>query len=209
MLSKKYAGFEVQVPDEVITANAEFMATIMHLPPEQRQKVMDVNLELLKLETPEPDTSGVERQPIAANKPVITLQGAGFGKRLDREEGIRRLMELAEPMPLEGWAGDVAGATELAKHLGIPRSTLQEWHRRKAVIGLLKGISKRVYPLDQFIDSRPVEGIARIQEIIGDPRLAWRWLITEKPESMKARPLDLLKQGRVEEVVIAAERDFA
>ena len=39
-------------------------------------------------------------------------------------------------MSLESWAGEVAGPSELARRYGVSRSTLHDWQRRNAVIGL-------------------------------------------------------------------------
>jgi hypothetical protein len=47
----------------------------------------------------------------------------------------------------------------------VARSTLNEWHRRAAVIGLLRGERKHVYPLDQFVDARPTRGIGDVAKI--------------------------------------------
>ena len=111
-------------------------------------------------------------------------------------------------MRLEDWAGDVAGPGEIEARLGVKRSTLHDWRMRGAVIGLKTGARKHVFPLAQFIDGRPVEGMAHVLGVIGDPRAAWRWLTTRKP-SIGGAPLDLLKRGKLDDVAAAARRDFA
>jgi hypothetical protein len=102
----------------------------------------------------------------------------------------------------------VAGPGKIERDFGTRRSTLHDWQKRGAVIGLLKGERKHVYPLAQFIDGRPIEGMARITKIIANPRAAWLWLIRPHPTGDKTPPLDRLKQGRIAEVAAAAERDF-
>ncbi len=57
---------------------------------------------------------------------------------------------------------------------------LHDWQRRGAVIGLLKGERKHVFPLAQFVDGRPVEGMPQVTPIIRNPPVAWQWLIQTK-----------------------------
>jgi hypothetical protein len=145
---------------------------------------------------------------VRVKKPVEISQGAGLGRTVDLEEGRRRLAAYATPCRLEDWAGAVAGPGEIEKALGTSRSTLHDWQRRGAVIGLLKGKRKHVFPLAQFVDGRPVEGMVQVTQIIRNPRVAWQWLI-EPRESIGGSPLEALKAGRLNEVVAAAKRDFA
>jgi hypothetical protein len=138
---------------------------------------------------------------------VEVSKGEGLGPLVDVEEGRRRLDAMAIPMRLEDWAGPVAGPRDIEAKFGTKRSTLHDWQRRGAVIGLLKGERKHVFPLAQFVDGRPVEGMTEITGIIKNPRAAWLWLIQPKP-SIDGSPLDKLKKGRLDEVVAAARRDF-
>ncbi|TRA95325.1 MULTISPECIES: hypothetical protein [Rhizobium/Agrobacterium group] len=151
--------------------------------------------------------TGARLKPLAVGKPIEVSQGAGLPAPIDLNEGRRRLAAFAEPMRLEDWAGPVAGPAEIEKTFGTKRSTLHDWQRRGAVIGLLKGERKHVFPLAQFVDGRPVEGMGQVTRIIANPRVAWQWLIRRKAE-MGATPLDLMKSDRLDEVLAAAERDF-
>jgi hypothetical protein len=148
----------------------------------------------------------VERAAVRVAK-VEVSQGEGLGRLIDVDEGRRRLDALAIPKRLEDWAGPVGGPRAVEAKFGTKRSTLHDWQRRGAVIGLLKGERKHVFPLAQFVDGRPVEGMADILGIIKNPRAAWLWLIQPKP-SIGGSPLDLLKDGRLDVVVAAARRDF-
>lgn len=150
-----------------------------------------------------------DREPIQVKveKPVEVSEGEGLGEIVNLEEGRRRLAAFATPGRLEDWAGPVAGPSEIEKAFGTRRSTLHDWHKRGAVIGLLKGERKHVFPLAQFVDGRPVEGMSEVTQIISNPRVAWQWLIQPKP-SIGGTPLERLKQGHVSEVLDAAERDF-
>lgn len=144
--------------------------------------------------------------PVTGRLPDVEA-GEGLGELTDVETGWRRLDAQARPTPIESWAGPVAGPNELKLRLGISRSTLQDWRTRGAAIGLLKGMSKHVYPLGQFVDGRPVAGLSEVTRLIPNPRVAWQWLIEPKP-SIGGAPLDLLKAGSLDVVVAAAERDF-
>ncbi|MER8824211.1 hypothetical protein NKH70_31480 [Mesorhizobium sp. M0991] len=146
--------------------------------------------------------------PVEVEKPLEVSQGAGRGKVFDLEEGRLRLAEYATPTRLEDWAGPVAGPGEIEKMFGTKRSTLHDWQRRGAVIGLLKGERKHVFPLAQFVDGRPVEHMARITKIIGNPRATWLWLTQQHVSDTGETPLDRLKAGRIDEVVADAEFDF-
>ncbi|MBA8853387.1 hypothetical protein FHW20_004367 [Ochrobactrum intermedium] len=82
-----------------------------------------------------------------------------------------------------------------------------DWYKRGAVIGLLKGERKHVFPRAQFVDGRPVGGMSEVTRIIGNPRVAWQWVVQPKL-SIGGTPLELLKQGQVSTVPDEAERDF-
>ncbi|KST59358.1 hypothetical protein AO398_18755 [Methylobacterium sp. GXS13] len=138
---------------------------------------------------------------------VEVSRGAAPGETIDRRDGLKQIAARALPLRLEDWAGSLAGAGELAANLGIARSTLQDWRRSGAVVGLLKGTRKHLFPLAQFVDGRPVAGLAEVLAIVGDPRTAWLWLV--EPYARGGSPLEDLKRGRVTPVVDAARDDFA
>src|SRR5690606_35972013 len=101
----------------------------------RRQDVERIVSALLDLSSQVPKD---ERIKITPPGKVEHSKGSGFGELLSLEEGRRRLAEYVTPMRLEEWAGRVAGPVELERDLGIARSTLHNWQRRGAVIGLLK-----------------------------------------------------------------------
>ena len=82
-------------------------------------------------------------------------------------------------------------------------------------IGLLRGERKFAYPLEQFIDARPLEGIADILRLAPDPRGAWLWLRQPNATLGQKSPLACLRAGRKAAVLEAAasdlplEREFA
>ena len=145
---------------------------------------------------------------IVLDIPVEKSAGEGFGELLSQDEGRKRVTNYATSMHLEDWAGPVAGPGAIEREYGTRRSTLHDWQKRGAIVGLLRGERKHVFPLAQFVDGRPVEGMAKITKIIANPRTTWLWLISPHPETGQRPPLEYLKEGRVDEVVSAAERDF-
>lgn len=144
---------------------------------------------------------------VSVVKPVEISKGTGMSPPLTIENGRRALAEFAIPTRLEDWAGPVAGPADIEKRFGTRRSTLHAWRKSGAVIGLLRGERKHVFPLAQFVDGRPVEGMPQVTRRIRNPRVAWQWLIQTKP-SLGGTPLDRLKAGRLDEVLAAVERDF-
>jgi hypothetical protein len=153
------------------------------------------------------DDTPAERIIIPQPTKVEQSKGSGFGELIDIEEGRRRLSAYATKVPLEEWAGPVAGSSALHDR-GIARSTLHDWQKRGQVVALLAGARKHAFPLEQFVDGRPLEGIADVLKVVGHPRRAWLWLVQQSPLLGNKRPIDLLKQDRKEEVVEAARTVF-
>ncbi len=173
-------------------------------------RAMHVVLNYLKVDGPapaEPDAAAARALTLNPRGAVEVSHGAPAGETIDRRDGLKRLAASAFPVTLEEWAGPLAGSSELAARLGIARSTLQDWRRSGAVVGLLKGTRKHLFPLAQFVDGHPVEGLAPVLAIIGDPRTTWLWLT--EPYARGGSPLEDLKRGRVAPVIDAARDDFA
>jgi hypothetical protein len=57
----------------------------------------------------------------------------------------------------------------------------------------LNGACKTVFPLEQFVDGKP---IAEMLAVIGEPRVTWMWLREPSPLPNGATPLARLKRGR-------------
>lgn len=198
-----------------LTATGKIVAAVSaataRLSIEQQKEIVAHDQELVKaVEVAMSSLAGMskpERTKIALPDAVEESQGAGMGALLDIEEGRRRLSTLAVPTSIEDWAGPVAGPGEIERIYRTKRSTLHDWQKRGAVIGLLKGERKHVFPLAQFVDGRPIRGMTEVTKIIRNPRAAWQWLIQRKP-SIGGTPLEELKKGHLEKVLDAAERDF-
>lgn len=107
---------------------------------------------------------------------------------------------------VEGWAGIVAGPTELERKHGISRSTLYRWQKLNDVIAFRAGGKKFVFPLAQFVDGRPATGIRDVLNSISDPRIAWQWLVSPC-DSLEGRlPIDFLRSDGQEGVILALRK---
>jgi hypothetical protein len=139
---------------------------------------------------------------------VEVSEGGGVGEILTHAEGQARLDRYATPTLVEEWAGRLAGPTELERDLGIARSTLHAWQKQGAVIGVQVGVRKHAFPIEQFIDGRPIQGIEPVVKAIGEIRTAWRWLREPNPEFAGDTPLARLRDGVLEPVLSAARSTF-
>lgn len=132
----------------------------------------------------------------------------GPGRRII-EQGRAHRARSAVAKSFESWAGPVAGVGQIEFELGIPRSTLSRWHQRRVIIGLLRGERKLTYPLEQFVDGRPIPGISEVLMAASDARSAWLWLRKEHAELDGRTPLETLKTtGGRQRVAEVASRDF-
>lgn len=187
-------------------------AAVLSLPVEARQELTRRQAELMRGVRRLVETFGQEvgrgKIKLAVPKRVEPPKGEGLGTIVSAEEGRRLMREFAVARKIEDWAGPVAGASQLSRDYGIPRSTLHRWQHSDEVIGLLKGTKKHVFPVEQFIDGRPAQGISAIVGLAGGHRVAWLWLRQANPVLGGRPPIDLLKQDRIDEVVDAAEAYF-
>ncbi|WP_340318056.1 antitoxin Xre/MbcA/ParS-like domain-containing protein [Rhizorhabdus argentea] len=139
---------------------------------------------------------------------VERTRGSGLGELVTITEGRARLDAYATPKPIEEWAGPVGGAGDIETQFGVKRSTLNTWHKQGAVVGLLRGQRKLAYPLEQFIDGRPLQGLADVLGVAPDPRSAWLWLRQPHGALDGQTPLALLRASRTDQVSAIARRDF-
>lgn len=123
------------------------------------------------------------------------------------EHGIKRFYAAAPANPdglqlPDDWAGPVAGPTLIEKYFGVNRSTLHRWHRRDECVALNAKTSKKpVFPLKQFLDGRPVDGLSDVISIFGNQRDAWQWLVSPNEHLEGEAPIDLLIEGEQEQVI--------
>ena len=103
------------------------------------------------------------------------------------------------------WAGEVAGPTVIERHFGIPRSTLYRWQKRNEVVAIQSRTSRKpVFPLRQFRNGRPVDGIPELIAIFADAAKAWRWAISSAIPLSGMTPIEALLEGSIEDVLRSA-----
>ena len=195
-------------------AAAALSATAAKLSTDQQRLVVryqarlpDVMAKVLaQLDTP----ADAQRIELTARGAVEVSQGAGIGNVLSSEEGAKRLHDyaLATGGDLKTWAGPTAGPVEIERQLGVPRSTLHLWQTKGLVIRLVDGVRKPVFPIEQFVESKPIAGIADVLAVIGEPNTTWMWLKEPHPLLGGATPLARLKRGALAEVMDAARTNF-
>jgi len=211
-----FAHRNPQMPARALTPLAKLVANfadvVAGLAVDQREKIPTsktlLRNMLLRAARRGTEPRADEPQNAAVELAVEHHKGTGLGDLLSLDVGRERLAQYVQTRPLERWAGPVAGPGEIEKQLHVARSTLNEWHRRGAVIGLLRGERKHVYPLEQFVDARPMQGVGEVAKIAPDERAAWLWLRQPHGRFGMRPPLDVLKAGQRDAVIQAAERDF-
>ena len=107
---------------------------------------------------------------------------------------------------LRAGGGEILGVSEAAARLEVSRTTVYDWVGRNTLIAWRSTKRGLSIPAAQILGpGRVASGLADIVEVIGDPELAWGFLTREWPfEDAVATPLELLKAGRVDEVLGAA-----
>lgn len=139
---------------------------------------------------------------------VERTRGSGLGEVLSLSEGRDRLAAYAAPKAIEDWAGPVGGASDIEAQFGVKRTTLNTWYKQGAVIGLLRGQRKLAYPLEQFIDGRPLQGIPDVLAVAPDARSAWLWMRQPHGGLDGQTPLAALRAAKQDQVRALARRDF-
>jgi len=142
------------------------------------------------------------------DSPVEKTQGSGLGEVISLSEGRARLAAYAAPKAIEDWAGPVGGASDIEAQFGVKRTTLNTWYKQGAVIGLLRGQRKLAYPLEQFIDGRPLQGVPDVLAVAPNARSAWLWMRQPHGALGGQTPLAALLAGKQDQVSAIARRDF-
>ena len=118
----------------------------------------------------------------------------------DVPEGLR-------PFVLRRGGGeDIIGVSEAAARLGVSRTTVYDWAARGTLLAWKSTRRGLSIPAAQIVGpGNVVAGLAEVVKAVGDPELAWAFLAREWPfADAAAPPLELLKAGRVDEVLDAA-----
>ena len=189
---------------------AEFGAAAAKLSPAARERLARKGRlqKVIEEIVAEPDAPPPARLELTPQSAAEVSQGTGLGKAISEAEGQARLADYATPMTAVGWAGPLAGPSQLEREFGIARSTLHAWQKQRAVIAVQVGVRKHAFPIEQFIDGRPVSGLRPVVEAVGEMRAAWRWLREPNPGLGGVLPLARLKNGDLESVLGVARSNF-
>lgn len=102
---------------------------------------------------------------------------------------------------------ELLSSDEIARRIGVgSRQTVHNWLRQGRLIGWKDARRGHRFPEEQ-IDrrGRPLGGLDAIAQRFPDGHAAWGWIAAPNPALGGARPLDLLREGRADEVIAAAE----
>ena len=102
---------------------------------------------------------------------------------------------------------DIIGVSEAAARLKVSRTTVYDWVGKEVLLAWQSTKRGLSIPAAQILGpGRVVPDLADVVQTVGDPELAWAFLTQEWPfEDTAMPPLELLKVGRTEEVVGAAQ----
>jgi len=150
-----------------------------------------------------------KNQDLFAPTPVERDEGKGLGDMVSETVGLRRLIDASATLSVSDWAGRVVNVQHLVNQLALSPGDVERWAAQGALIAIDVQNQGLVYPLEQFAQNRPIPGIADVLRIIGDPKVAWFWLLTPRAATEEPAPIILLKAGNLERVRVLAKRDFA
>lgn len=114
--------------------------------------------------------------------------------------------EKLRPFIVQRAGEDIVIVSEAAARLEVSRTTVYQWVEKNTLIAWRSTKRRLSIPAAQILGpGRVIPGLAGVVDIVGDPELAWEFLIQEWPfEDAATAPLELLKAGRLDEVLDAA-----
>jgi excisionase family DNA binding protein len=154
----------------------------------------------------------VEKHPnevtgIVASALEAAALEAGLVPLKDRvlPEALRRLVVSGGS---DSGEGRVLSISEAAELLEVTRVTVYAWIESKRLLAWRATRRGVLIPAEQIVDAgEVVPGISQVLAVIGEPEAAWDFLNEESvfvdPER-PMRPIDALRQGKVNAVVAAA-----
>ena len=152
-----------------------------------------------------------ERKPVA--RPSVreskVLQGSGVGPIVSAAKGGKLLDAITVNNESADWAeSDLVGAGELVERLNISRGTLDNWRKARKIVALRKGLRNFVYPLRQFEQRRPIEGLDLVAPFFTSAEEAWEWLVVPNRMTDGKPPIEALRDGNASAVTNAAAGAF-
>jgi len=133
------------------------------------------------------------------------LEKAGANYEAVREMG--HIPESLKPfMVTRAYGPEMIDAAEAATRLKIPEKKVREWVEQGVLIGWESMQHGTTIPKEQILGpKRVVPGIKEILEVIRDSKNSWYFISREWPfRDDVMRPIDKLKQGKVQEVLDSA-----
>jgi excisionase family DNA binding protein len=118
-------------------------------------------------------------------------------------DSLRPFVDVASAAAMDD---ELIGPEEAARRLGVSRATIYNWIDSQRLLGWRLTRQGTLIPAEQILGrGEVVTGIDRVLEILPEPRAAWRFLKEESPFfDIPKRPIDALKAGNVDDVLMAA-----
>jgi hypothetical protein len=100
---------------------------------------------------------------------------------------------------------------QFARSLGIKsRETIRKYRESRRIFGFRKGVRAYRYPAWQIYEGQLLPGLGEVIAILAGKKLQplsmISYFLTPSTDLNESRPLDLLRKGRVEDVVASAKR---
>ena len=149
----------------------------------------------------------VRHHPREARLAVAVALEAAAAQRKAEARGARvDVPEKLWPFIVQRVGEDILGVSEAAARLEVSRTTVYQWVEKNTLLAWRSTKRGLSIPAAQILGpGRVIPGLAGVVDIVGDPELAWEFLIQKWPfEDEAAAPLELLKVGRIDEVLDAA-----
>ena len=150
----------------------------------------------------------LRRRPRDARMAVaVALEAAAAQCKAEDGDSPVDVPERLGPFIVPRSAGrDMVSVTDAAARLKVSRTTVYDWVDRRTLLAWKSTRRGLTIPAEQILGpGKVVDGLAGVLDVIDDPELAWAFLTQEWPfEDEAAFPLEMLKAGRVEEVIDAA-----
>ena len=150
----------------------------------------------------------VQQHPEEA-RVAVTAALEAVAAHFDPVRQYSRIPETLRSFVVEGAADsddELVSAEEAARLLAVSRATVYNWIESHRLLGWRLTRQGTLIPAEQIVGpGELVQGIARVLEVLPEPRSAWRFLKEESPFfDTPQRPIDALKAGKVDDVVAAA-----
>lgn len=148
----------------------------------------------------------LRRHPNKAKLAVRVAVETAASQSDDAADGVA-VPEALRPFAVaRALGGETINASEAAARLKVSRTTVYDWVEKGTLLAWRSTKRGLSIPAEQILgEGRVVEGLDRVVDIVGDPELAWDYLSVEAPfADGPARPIDLLKDGRMAEVLGSA-----